>query len=171
MDANRTPSRPPRQTAAGAAGAARELIELLEVLWERGRDLVPPAPVSASQLRVLYSLDHEEGMNLRTLGELLDAAPPSVSRLCDRLEALGLVRRLPSAHSRRELELHLTGRGKAYLRDLRARRQEALEEVIATMTPSDRRALLNGLTSFQDAVDDVGPAPWRKPSTGDVRSA
>lgn len=56
--------------------AARELIELLEVLWERGRDMVSSTPVSASQLRVLYSLDREEGINLRALGELLGSAPP-----------------------------------------------------------------------------------------------
>lgn len=133
--------------------------------------MAPPAPVSASQLRVLYSLDHEEGINLRTLGELLDAAPPSVSRLCDRLEALGFVQRLPHPSSRRELELHLTGRGRAYLGDLRARRQEALREVIAAMAPSERKALLEGLTSFHEAVDEVGPAPWRKPPPGDAQSA
>ncbi len=57
MDTNPAPSpREPQETAQ----AARELIELLEVLWERGRDMVSSTPVSASQLRVLYSLDREE---------------------------------------------------------------------------------------------------------------
>ncbi|MFF8278847.1 MarR family transcriptional regulator [Streptomyces lateritius] len=168
MDANPASSqRRPLETAH----AARELIELLEVLWERGKDMVSSTPVSASQLRVLYCLDRDEGINLRTLGKVLGSAPPSVSRLCDRLEALGFVQRLPSPVSRRELELHLTTRGKAYLHDLRAQRQEALLVVIDSMTPSARNALLKGLTSFQDALNDAGAVPQRSSSVKGVRSA
>ncbi|MGJ7417379.1 MarR family transcriptional regulator [Streptomyces cinereoruber] len=171
MDANPAPSQgEPQETAQ----AARELIELLEVLWERGRDMVSSTPVSASQLRVLYSLDREEGINLRALGELLGSAPPSVSRMCDRLEALGFVQRLPSPVSRRQLELHLTVRGKAYLRDLRVQREEALLAVISGMTPTSRKALLRGLTGFQDALDKERPsAPpvHRGAPLKDVRSA
>ncbi|MET9111591.1 MarR family winged helix-turn-helix transcriptional regulator [Streptomyces zhihengii] len=168
MDANSTASDGgPEATAE----AARELIELLEVLWERGKDMVSPAPVSASQLRVLYCLDRDDGINLRTLGQVLGSAPPSVSRLCDRLEALGFVRRQPSQVSRRELELRLTPRGRAYLRDLRAQRQVALLEVIAAMPPSARSALLHGLSSFQDALDDAGALPRRPAAVKDARSA
>ncbi|MFC9731913.1 MarR family transcriptional regulator [Streptomyces roseolus] len=160
---NGNPAPPPREPQR-TAESARELIELLEVLWERGRDMVSSTPVSASQLRVLYSLDREEGISLRTLGELLGSAPPSVSRMCDRLEALGFVRRLPSPVSRRQLELHLTARGKAYLRDLRAQREEALLAVIADMSPTSRKALLRGLNGFREAVEGGGagassPAP------------
>ncbi|MFD8205815.1 MarR family winged helix-turn-helix transcriptional regulator [Streptomyces sp. NPDC059695] len=159
----------PQQTAE----AARELIELLEVLWERGRDMVSATPVSASQLRVLYSLDREEGISLRTLGDLLGSAPPSVSRMCDRLEALGFVRRLPSPVSRRQVELHLTAHGKAYLRDLRVQREEALLGVIADMSATSRKALLRGLTGFQEALGDSGPTASSRPRTPlkDVSSA
>ncbi|MFE7512623.1 MarR family winged helix-turn-helix transcriptional regulator [Streptomyces sp. NPDC057540] len=159
----------PQQTAE----AARELIELLEVLWERGRDMVSATPVSASQLRVLYSLDREEGISLRTLGDLLGSAPPSVSRMCDRLEALGFVRRLPSPVSRRQVELHLTAHGKAYLRDLRVQREEALLGVIADMSATSRKALLRGLTGFQEALEDRGPTASSRPRTPlkDVSSA
>ncbi|QNP61725.1 MarR family winged helix-turn-helix transcriptional regulator [Streptomyces genisteinicus] len=168
MDANSTA---PDSGSEATAEAARELIELLEVLWERGKDMVSPAPVSASQLRVLYCLDRDDGINLRTLGQVLGSAPPSVSRLCDRLEALGFVRRQPSQVSRRELELRLTSRGRAYLRDLRSQRQEALLEVIAAMPPSARSALLRGLTSFQEAVDDAGTLPRRPVAVKGARSA
>ncbi|MFH9725493.1 MarR family winged helix-turn-helix transcriptional regulator [Streptomyces sp. NPDC017254] len=162
MSTNPAPSpREPQQ----AAEAARELIELLEVLWERGRDMVSATPVSASQLRVLYSLDREEGISLRTLGDLLGSAPPSVSRMCDRLEALGFVQRLPSPVSRRQLELHLTGHGKAYLRELRAQREKALLAVIADMSPTSRKALLRGLTGFHEALEQSGPTAVARPRT------
>ncbi|MFD8642706.1 MarR family winged helix-turn-helix transcriptional regulator [Streptomyces zaomyceticus] len=169
---NTNPSPSPREPQQ-AAEAARELIELLEVLWERGRDMVSATPVSASQLRVLYSLDREEGISLRTLGDLLGSAPPSVSRMCDRLEALGFVQRLPSPVSRRQLELHLTVHGKAYLRELRAQREKALLAVIADMSPASRKALLRGLTGFHEALEQSGPASVSGPRTPlrDVSSA
>ncbi|WP_433545042.1 MarR family winged helix-turn-helix transcriptional regulator [Streptomyces sp. CA-294286] len=129
------------------------MIALLEVLWERGRDAVSAAPVSTSQLRVMHILERDEGINLRTLGTVLGAAPPSVSRLCDRLEALGYVKRTASAVSRREVELRLTVPGRAYLRDLRARREEALVAAVATMSPGAREALVHGLGEFCSAVD------------------
>nr|WP_206314650.1 MarR family transcriptional regulator [Streptomyces coryli] len=125
---------------------------MLEVLWERGREDVSTAPVSASQLRVLYSLDHAEGMNLRTLGELLGSTPSAISRLCDRLQALGFLDRQPSAVSRRELELHLTPQGKKYLNDLRRRREENLEPTLMAMPPKERAALFEGLKAFREAV-------------------
>ncbi|WP_065966850.1 MarR family winged helix-turn-helix transcriptional regulator [Streptomyces sparsogenes] len=168
MGVNPTPSH--RRSREGAHMAC-EVIELLEVLWERGRDAVSSSPVSASQLRVLYSLDREGGINLRTLGELLGSAPSSVSRLCDRLQALGFVERAPSPVSRRELEIRLTSHGKAYLLELRARREEALLAAIATMTPTARKALLEGLKGFRDAVEETATVRRRDPTDSAVRLA
>ncbi|HEX5567817.1 MAG TPA: MarR family transcriptional regulator [Streptomyces sp.] len=162
---------PPQRRSRDAARAASEVIELLEVLWERGREAASPAPVSPSQLRVLYTLDRDEGINLRTLSEALGSAPSSVSRLCDRLQAVGFVERSPSPASRRELELRLTSRGRTYLRDLRDLREEALVAVIAAMSPTARRALAEGLQGFRAAVEES--APWRRETAADrsVRSA
>lgn len=148
---------PPSHRSQEVAETAREVIELLEVLWEQGRDAVPFAPVSASQLRVLYSLERERGINLRTLGEMLGSSPSSVSRLCDRLEALGYVARTPNPVSRRELTLGLTGRGEAYLRELRVKREEVLQAVIDTMPRTSRTALLKGLAGFRAAVEQKAP--------------
>lgn len=156
--ANRSPSAGPRERGSqDAAGAAREVIELLEVLWERGREGVSPSPVSASQLKVLYCLERDDGMNLRTLGQTLGSAASSVSRLCDRLQALGFLERTPSPVSRRELELHLTRQGRDYLQDLRRRREEALTATVAAMPPKARAALTEGLRSFQDAAEGALP--------------
>ncbi|MFF8830853.1 MarR family winged helix-turn-helix transcriptional regulator [Streptomyces sp. NPDC015131] len=136
-----------------AVSASREVIELLEVLWNKGRDMASPAPVSSSQLRVLYVLDRDRPINLRTLGEVLGAAPSSVSRMCDRLDALGFVERSPSSSSRRELELRLSARGVSYLADLRTRREAALLGVISAMPSAERAALAAGLSSFRLAVE------------------
>lgn len=136
----------------GNARAAREVIELLEVLWEAGRDAASTAPVSPSQLRVMYILDRDEGINLRTLAEELGSAPSSVSRLCDRLHALGYLERELSESSRREVQLSLSKPGSAYLSDLRARREEHLGRALDSMPPDALEDLGRGLAAFRAAA-------------------
>ncbi|GGU49919.1 MarR family winged helix-turn-helix transcriptional regulator [Streptomyces lavendofoliae] len=138
-----------------AALVAREVVDLLEVVWSRTRDRVATAPVSSSQLKALYVLHRCEGTNLRALAAVLGAAPSSASRMCDRLEALGFIERTPSSTSRREVELRLTGRGATYLADLRSRRETALSEVVSTMPPAARAALVQGLAAFRHAADGL----------------
>lgn len=138
----------PSQRHGAAARTVSSVVELLEVLWGRGRDL-PAAPVSPSQLRVMLVLEHNDGINLRTLTEALGSRPSSVSRLCDRLEAVGFIERAPSASSRRELQLRLNSHGRSFLRDLRARREQELGAVLARMPAARRTALVEGLESFR----------------------
>ncbi|MFJ6835771.1 MarR family winged helix-turn-helix transcriptional regulator [Streptomyces sp. NPDC091209] len=140
-----------------------EAAELLEILWGRAST----APVSTSQLRVLFVLEHDEGINLRTLAEALGSTPPSTSRLCDRLQAVGFIERTPSAVSRRELRLFLSARGRTFLTELRARRERAVEGVLAQMRPSERTALAEGLAAFCAAA----AAQVREGATVDARPA
>ncbi|MEU0053503.1 MarR family transcriptional regulator [Streptomyces sp. NPDC006309] len=133
-------------------------VELLEVVWGRAST----APTSASQLRVLHILEHHDGINLRTLAESLASTPPSTSRLCDRLVAAGFVERVVSAQDRREVRLHLSGRGRAFLVDLRGRRERELRKVLADMPAVKRTALLEGLEAFcvtaaTQILDDDAP--------------
>lgn len=118
--------------------------ELLEVLLGQAST----APVSGSQLRVLLILEHHEGINLRTLADTLASTPPSTSRLCDRLQAAGFVEREMSTTDRREVRLHLSARGRAFLDDLRARREKALQAILDQMPAAKRAALLQGLEAF-----------------------
>ncbi|MEW2584850.1 MarR family winged helix-turn-helix transcriptional regulator [Streptomyces virginiae] len=138
--------------AVSAVAEMSELIELLEVVWERGRDTASAAPVSSAQARVLFLVEANEQLNLRELGRLLEAAPPSVTRLCDRLQAVGYLERHPGADDRREVLLRLTPAGRTYLERLRDRRQEVLAEAMAAMPEASRAALATGLADFCAAV-------------------
>ncbi|MFJ2814672.1 MarR family winged helix-turn-helix transcriptional regulator [Streptomyces sp. NPDC087294] len=144
------------------ARVTSQAAELLEVLWGRAST----APVSASQLRVLFILEHNEGINLRTLADALGSTPPSTSRLCDRLQAVGFVERRAAATSRRELRLYLSHRGRTFLTDLRLRRESALTAVLEQMPLAQRSALLSGLEAFCDAASaqihgESGQSPAR----------
>ncbi|MEU6592326.1 MarR family transcriptional regulator [Streptomyces sp. NPDC046881] len=133
-----------RPEPAEVARVTLTAVELLEVLWGRAST----APASPSQMRVLLMLEHQDGINLRTLADSLASTPPSTSRLCDRLVAAGFVERAVSPADRREVRLHLSGRGRAFLDDLRARREQELQAVLELMPAAKRTALLEGLEAF-----------------------
>ncbi|GHE41019.1 hypothetical protein GCM10018785_08210 [Streptomyces longispororuber] len=157
---------PASRRPADVAPVACDAIELLDLVWDTDRGQEPGSggsTVSASQLRVLRCLERGDGINLRTLSELLGSPPSSVSRLCDRLEATGLVERGPSPVSRRELTLRLTGRGRGHLRGLRERREESLRRVVRAMPPAARSALRDGLVGFRAALEAGPQAPGERP--------
>ncbi|KIF02501.1 MarR family transcriptional regulator, partial [Streptomyces sp. RSD-27] len=142
----------PRPGRSGAhedpAAVLAAAAELLAVLHARGQDGVTPA-VSPSQLRVLLAVEGAEGVNLRALGDVLGSRPPSVTRLCDRLEAMGLLTRSPHPLRRREVEVRLTARGRALLEERRAIRLRELSAVLGRMAPGAVDALVAGLTAFR----------------------
>jgi DNA-binding MarR family transcriptional regulator len=87
------------------------------------------------------------------LAEALEVVPSSASRLCDRLEATGLLRRMPDPRDRREVRLMLTPSARRLLDQLRERRRQALTAVLDRMTPAARHALVEALSAFATAAD------------------
>ncbi|APU38573.1 MarR family winged helix-turn-helix transcriptional regulator [Streptomyces sp. TN58] len=149
------PGRPGAHEDPAAALAAAA--DVLAVLHARGQDGVSPA-VSPSQLRALLAVEGAEGANLRTLGDVLGSRPPSVTRLCDRLEAMGLLTRSPHPSRRREVEVRLTPRGRAVLDERRALRMRELSAVLGRMAPEAVESLVAGLAAFREAAAAARPA-------------
>ncbi|MEU6765527.1 MarR family transcriptional regulator [Streptomyces sp. NPDC046853] len=141
-----------RTASAQAARQVGDIAELLDVLWEQARSDSPAPNVPASQLRVMYLVDREDGLRMRALVELLGAAPPSASRLVDRLQALGFVRRDPCPDSGREVLLSLTAEGRRYLARIREERDDLLMRTLATMPARQRTTLTRSLAAFQEAL-------------------
>ncbi|WP_405779856.1 MarR family winged helix-turn-helix transcriptional regulator [Streptomyces sp. NBC_00859] len=141
------------------------VLELLEIAWDRSRDILSTAPVSAAQTRVMYIIEHEPGINLSALRHHLSVAAPSATRICDRLQAAGFLRRTPRPDNRREMQLTLTEAGTAHLHEIRRRREQALRQVMNRMTPTTRDALTTGLAAFCEAVTE--PLPHADDRLGD----
>ncbi|MER5346655.1 MarR family transcriptional regulator [Streptomyces mirabilis] len=165
--------RPPvsRDEAAHTLDAVSELLELL---WGRGQESAPSGPVPPSQLRALIVIEQGGSMNLRSLGDALASRPSSVSRLCDRMEAVGLIRRVPSSTSRREVEVGLSPLGEQVLSELREHRAREVRAVLEQMSSADVTRLTEGLEAFRaTALDQLeersggsGRAPGHATSTG-----
>lgn len=125
--------------------------EALVLVWGRAQESLR-APASGSQLRALLVVEQAGEINLNGLAEQLGAIPSSASRLCDRLQASGLLVRTPGRTDRREVMLSLTRDGRALLGSMRAARQSELGRVLAAMPAADRERLLAGLESFRAAA-------------------
>ena len=125
--------------------------QALVLLWDRAEDWAVPR-IPPSQLRVLTALDRSGPMNLTALARELGAIPSSASRLCDRLEAAGLLTRVVSAGSRREVTLSVSGEGRRRLEGFAAVRRDDFALVLERMTPAARASLVDGLRTFSDAA-------------------
>ncbi|MEU4241152.1 MarR family winged helix-turn-helix transcriptional regulator [Actinoplanes sp. NPDC026619] len=133
--------------AAAVESAAESLVSLLDAQ----ATAVPPA-----QLRVLTIVAANRHTNMSRLAEALEVVPSSASRLCDRLEANGLLRRLPDPRDRREVRLLVTPTARRLLDELRARRRAALAEVLERMPDTARLELVRSLEAFAKATDRDG---------------
>ena len=141
----------PSRICDEAAQSASGIAELLDVMWGRVQDSTADAtaPASASQLRLMYVVERQDGIRMRAVCKLLAASPPNVSRMCDRLQATGFLERLPCPDSGREITLRLTTAGKRHLERIREQRKSMLHRAIHNMPSVERRALAIGLAELR----------------------
>jgi DNA-binding MarR family transcriptional regulator len=136
--------------AAAVESTVESLLGVLD-----GARLAQSPTVPPTQLRVLSIIAGNQHTNMSRLAEALDVVPSSASRLCDRLEATGLLRRVPDPRDRREVRLLLTTAARRVLENLRERRCTALAEVLERMTPAGRQDLVRALAAFDIAASSL----------------
>ncbi|CAL9280812.1 MarR family winged helix-turn-helix transcriptional regulator [Streptomyces sp. SudanB91_2054] len=138
---------------------AREIadaVEALASLWSLAAQEAM-LRLSVQQLRALRELRATPDLNLTALAERLAVGLPTASRLCDRLEAAGLLERALHPRRRREVRLSLTSHGHKVLDDVAGRRAQALAAVLVGMERADRAALSRGMRAFLAARESGSP--------------
>jgi DNA-binding MarR family transcriptional regulator len=132
---------------------AREIADAVDGLAELWTVAAQGASLRLSphQLRALRLLEARPELNLTALAQGMGIGSPTASRLCDRLEAAGLVSRLLHPHDRREVRLVLTGLGRQVLDEVAVLRSQALAAALARMDPVAREALRRGMRAFPAA--------------------
>ncbi|TDC68006.1 MarR family transcriptional regulator [Actinomadura sp. GC306] len=140
-----TPSEGTPESLAALDDAASTLMSV----WSSAHNS-PDVPVPATQLRALFIVERGP-VNMTRLAEELGALVSSASRLCDRLEASGLLTR-DHGRDRREVTVRLSADGEALLDRLRVRRRADLARILASMPAPARAALLWGLKEFREAA-------------------
>ncbi|HHW4678263.1 MAG TPA: MarR family winged helix-turn-helix transcriptional regulator [Xylella sp.] len=87
-----------------------------------------------------------------TLAQALDQTPSAVTRLLDKLESLGAVRREPHAHDRRALQIIMTESGRALWGRLQRRGERAIAYALRDLSEDEHQQLIQLLTRIRDSL-------------------
>ncbi|GAA6140322.1 MarR family transcriptional regulator [Hydrogenophaga sp. 5NK40-0174] len=114
-----------------------------------GRDVTPV------QYALLRALDKDPGIDQVTLAERVALDTSTTADIAARMEKKGWIRR--ELLARRQRSLHLTSEGQALLAAMLPRVDPMYEQLLSSLTPSERQQLLGllqklvGLASPEDA--------------------
>ncbi|WP_433679701.1 MarR family winged helix-turn-helix transcriptional regulator [Nocardia sp. CA-119907] len=107
--------------------------------------------ITIPQFRTLVILSTGGPSKVATLAGQLNVQPSTATRMVDRLVIAGLLDRQTNPHSRRELIVELTDRGREVVAAVTARRRREIAAVVARMPAADRSGLVRALTAFSTA--------------------
>ena len=117
----------------------------------RADDGAHRAGLSLAQLRLLSAIAWRSS-NPSVIADVLDVKPPTVTRMADRLVALGLVDRTVDAGDRRRMNHTLTDRGREALLEATRAISASIRAVLAILPPEDSAAAEAGLLQMHRAA-------------------
>jgi DNA-binding MarR family transcriptional regulator len=110
--------------------------------------------ITASQLSALASIERTGGLSLGELADIERIAPPSMTRIATRLEAMGLVVRTIDVADRRVARLALSEAGHGLLNEARTRRDAYLAQRLHLFTAAERDILAQALPLLERLTRD-----------------
>ncbi|MFF7684299.1 MarR family winged helix-turn-helix transcriptional regulator [Microbacterium sp. NPDC007973] len=113
--------------------------------------------VTVQQWRVLALLDRLGELRLVDIGAQLESAPPTTSRLVERLVAKGLIDRRVSERSRRENLMRLTPNGRQLVGEAKQRRRDAIAELMTSFSDEERAAIGRAAELLTSRLEDELP--------------
>lgn len=119
----------------------RLLHDIYALLEDDDRRVFEFAKLSPLEFAVLQRLDLNQGHRLTDLGAELLCVKSTVTRLVDRLEASGLVRRTPDPQDRRAQRLMLTPRGNLVRAEAAVLHNTAVERRMSLLTGDEQQML------------------------------
>lgn len=136
---------------AGLLRAYLDAVTLSEALQTR---IWHTAELTLVQVRVLRRLARQP-QSLGQLGTELALAPPSMTRLVDRLEERGLIERGRDLEDRRKVVATITDKGKRLVSAIPFLDGTAIRVAVDRMKPADRDRIAAALREFNSAVRQV----------------
>jgi DNA-binding MarR family transcriptional regulator len=124
-----------------------------------------PVPVTVPQHRVLVLLAAEGAMTVGEIAHLAGVNQSNASRLCDRLQKLGLVERQRGSDDGRVVRVSLTQEGKRTVDAVTAVRRREVGQVLARLSIDDAHNMVSALVAFNDAAGERDHHTWKFSNT------
>lgn len=110
--------------------------------------------LSPSQLTALASIHKAGPMTLGTLAEIERVAPPTITKVVDKLTEAGLVERSVDPSDRRFVLVAATAAGKATIDKIRAERNAWLSARLDALSPEDVERLALAVDALAALAED-----------------
>ncbi len=134
--------------AGPSAGDAAEAgFTVLLGIWHSAMEELVSG-VSPDPLRVLLIIDSAGNVSLDRLADALGASTSATSRMCEGMEATGLLRRRRGAPGSGVALIFLTASGRRLMARIREQRRAVLDHVLQSLTPTGRESLARGLSEL-----------------------
>lgn len=134
----------------------RLFLQLHRLFQELNRDEFRPYDLSTPQYAILFHAS-VEGVPLSQICQQMLADNSNLTRMVDRLEARGLVRRAADPNDRRVTLVQLTEAGKALIDELRPRHRDLVEQRMSHLTPAQLAAFQEAMQTLYDALQVAEP--------------
>lgn len=129
------------------------LLNQVTNVWDRKFKIaLRRSPVNVRQWRVLAVLRRNPGLSLTELIEKTGIDQPTLSRMVDQLNALGLVTRGTAKNDARFRHLSLSANGEELVEDVWPIAWEHYRMGVAELTPEEEAALVKLLTRILDSL-------------------
>jgi MarR family transcriptional regulator, organic hydroperoxide resistance regulator len=115
--------------------------------------------VRVGQNLVLEALWHQDGQTPGQLAERLSLRTPTLVKMANRMEAVGLIERQPEPTDRRLVRLHLTEKGRSLQSAIEDEIRQLDARATARLTPEEREQLQAALGKVIEAL---------QPTAGDL---
>lgn len=131
--------------------AVLSLLRTTDLVRRRMADIIEPVGVTTQQYNVLRILRGagDEGLPTLEVAERMVEQTPGITRLMDRLEAKGLVRRQRCPKDRRQHLCWITPAGLALIKPLDASSIAAIDGVLGGLANKDRAVLIRLLDAVR----------------------
>lgn len=136
---------------AGRRAPAHLAKRFSQIITGSMTEVLEPHGLTPAQWGVIVAIVREPGTDQRRVAERQGIDANSASRLIDELEALLLVRRVPSPTDRRSNKLELTPAGKRMRAKLVGAVIAAQDRALACLEDTEKTTLLNLLTRVVEA--------------------
>ena len=117
---------------------------LKRALTQIEEDIAPP------HYEIIRLLDEAGTLHIAEIGERLEIARPQMTHLIDKLVELKLAERQPDKEDRRIINICLTGKGKALIKDHENQIRQATMEALSSLNVGELEELAASLKTLRE---------------------
>jgi DNA-binding MarR family transcriptional regulator len=132
-------------------------------LSRRLRPTAAAGSLTATEVDVLKAAERRGPRPLSDLAEFVGLNPTMLSRLVQKLETSGLVRRLPDEADKRVCRLEVSPKGRRLLERINRERNDVLSRLITSLAKEDRVVLERALPILEQLADELRQEPTAPP--------